>query len=203
MTPTRRKDLTLASRLCPPRAVLPSVLPHCRAGRRLRREAPRAAERLRAAAASGRCRGVTAPRTRNARDPGGRLPADRIFGVRAAANRARWAPGGGASVTGSRPPLGEKPAFGVPGARRCAAGRHFPRARCCFWRWAAGWRPAGGSAGRGRRRGLPSRSEASGRPSRGAPPAAPRGRSAAGALGGGLSGVPCQRRSASEGLRPA
>lgn len=116
--------------------------------------------------------------------------ADRVFGARTAANPTRWAPGG----RGRRDPF--QAALGLPGARLSAARRRFSRAGCCFWRWAARWRPDGGSAGRRRRRGRPSRSEASGRPSRGGPPAASRGRPAAGALGGSFSGVPCRRRSA-------
>ena len=74
---------------------------------------------------------------------------------------------------------------------------------CCFWRWAALGRPDCGSAGRGQRRGLPTRSEAPGRLSRGRPPAeAPQG--ASGARGCRLPRlfcVGCEPRSAVRGLR--
>lgn len=199
-TTTKKKGLSLASRLCPSRTALPSAPAHChteprtpRAGRefapfagRGAGAAPRCSPDRNASAAAEVAGGPLIPRKRGGQSG----PAGLWRGVASAA---------------VRPWSGQEPAVRVPGCFRGAVRRPLSRAGCSFWLWAARGRPDCGSAGRGRRCGRPPRCEAPGRPSRGRPPAAaPGGLSAAGvrdcARPRRFSLVPCERRWAVPGL---
>lgn len=83
-------------------------------------EAPRAAGRLRGAAARGWCCGVIAPRTRNTRDPGEGCWRTAYSAHVRRPIRPGGLQGGGAGVTRSRPPWG----FPARGSARPVAASH-------------------------------------------------------------------------------
>lgn len=158
MRPTKRKDLTLASRLCLSRVAQPSVLPVKKSARLLLGK-----RRAGWAFANSCCAGGGFTRRGSARD-------------RVAAGGPHILRMRGLLRGSSRPWSCEEPRTGVPGCRSSVVRSILSLTGCCFWRWAARGLPDCASAGRGRCRGRPPCSEAPGRPSRGRPPAAaPRG----------------------------